>query len=807
MSTENGSTQSNANQPLSAIKRLVNRRLAAAQMTIAWERLWPAIWPVTGVVGLFGAFSLAGLWYLIPGWLHVLVLVGFAIALSRALWHALRTMHWPRRDHAERRLETGSLLDHRPLRALYDRQISGIGDPGSQALWQIHRRRMLDQVKRLRSGWPHPNLARRDPLALRAVVGLLLAIGLVVGSGDAGQRLGAAFQPNFANASEPPASLEAWITPPEYTGHPPIFLTATIVANERSTLDVPIGSTFLAQISGGRTTPSVTLDQDAIPFSAIDANNFRAEIDLNAGTNLTIVRGKTEIAAWALSIILDETPIISFGNPPKPTLRKALELSYKASDDYGLASVRAIVTRAGTDETIEIELPLAGPRLKKASEASFHDLTPHAWAGLKVQLQLAAIDAIERIGRSKMIEMILPERDFSHPVARALIEQRKILTRQPGKRDKVVIALRALSLWPEEYENDSVVHLALRTAQSRLKGDEKKASIQEVQDLLWDTALRLEDGNLSLAQARLRDAQQELMEALARDAPDDEIERLIDQLKQAMEKYLQALSEQAIKQAERGEPGLDPNALNVQEFDLEKMLERARELSQMGAKEAARQLLSQLQNMLENLSAGLMMNPLEQSTQQALRGLNQLMRQQQQLLDQTFRSEQKGQPQPGNSFQGMGQEQEALHRMLGDIMRQLGETALPIPQSMGRAERSMRDARDALNRSSPGQAVGPQSQALDLLREGADALFRSLMAGGDMLDGDIDMEGTGQFDRDPFGRFVGPGGAIDDERVRIPEKSDVQRARDILNELYRRSGQRSRSLIERDYIDRLLRRF
>ena len=61
--------------------------------------------------------------------------------------------------------------------------------------------------------------------------------------------------------------------------------------------------------------------------------------------------------------------------------------------------------------------------------------------------------------------------------------------------------------------------------------------------------------------------------------------------------------------------------------------------------------------------------------------------------------------------------------------------------------------------------------------------------------------------RDPFGRFVGPGGAIDDARVKIPKKSDVQRARNILEELYRRSGQRSRSLSERDYIDRLLRRF
>ena len=81
------------------------------------------------------------------------------------------------------------------------------------------------------------------------------------------------------------------------------------------------------------------------------------------------------------------------------------------------------------------------------------------------------------------------------------------------------------------------------------------------------------------------------------------------------------------------------------------------------------------------------------------------------------------------------------------------------------------------------------------------------MAGGDLLDGDVDMEGSGRFDRDPFGRFVGPGGAIDDDRVKIPEKSDVQRARDILEELYRRSGQRSRSSSERDYIERLLRRF
>lgn len=807
MSMESRSANEKSGESLVGIRRMLDRRLATARLAIAWERLWLAIWPTVAVVGLFAAVSLAGAWYLIPGWLHLIILVGFAVAIVRALWHALHSMRWPDSANAERRLEVASLLDHRPLRALYDRQISGVDDPGSQTLWSAHRRRILAQVKRLRSGWPHPGLARRDPLAFRAIVGLLLTIGVVVGGGDAGQRLLSAFNPNFASAAQQPTAMEAWITPPEYTGFPPIFLTASQTGETQGkTLDVPVGSTFLAQISGPGAAPTVSLDETATPFTAIDELNFRAEVMLEAGSNLSVRRGEANIAAWSLSIIPDEKPTIAFAETPKPTLRKALELAYEASDDYGLTSVQANIRRAGTDEKIEIELPLAGPRLKKASEKSFQDLTPHAWAGLPVQIQLAAIDAIDQVGLSEIVEMVLPEREFTHPIARALIEQRKILAREPAKRDRVATALRALSLLPEKYENDSVVHLALRTAQSRLRSDDKKA-LQDIQDLLWDTALRLEDGNLSLAQARLREAQQALMEALARDAPDEEIQRLMDELKRAMERYLQALSEQAIKQAERGEPGIDPNALNLQEFDLQQMLERARELSQMGARDAARQLLSQLQNMLENLRAGMMMNPLEQSTQQALRGLNQLMREQQQLLDQTFRSEQRGRPEQGSSFPGMGQEQEALRRMLGDIMRQLGETGMQIPQSMGRAERSMRDAREALNQSRPGQAIGPQSEALDLLREGADALFRSLMASGDLLDGDVDMDGTGQFDRDPFGRFVGPGGAIDDERVKIPEKSDIQRARDILEELYRRSGQRSRSLIERDYIDRLLRRF
>ncbi len=50
-------------------------------------------------------------------------------------------------------------------------------------------------------------------------------------------------------------------------------------------------------------------------------------------------------------------------------------------------------------------------------------------------------------------------------------------------------------------------------------------------------------------------------------------------------------------------------------------------------------------------------------------------------------------------------------------------------------------------------------------------------------------------------------GRADTEGVDIPLMSDVQRAREVLDELRRRAGERGRPQDELDYIDRLLRRF
>ena len=42
-----------------------------------------------------------------------------------------------------------------------------------------------------------------------------------------------------------------------------------------------------------------------------------------------------------------------------------------------------------------------------------------------------------------------------------------------------------------------------------------------------------------------------------------------------------------------------------------------------------------------------------------------------------------------------------------------------IPEPFGRAERAMRDATGALQRGQPGEAIGPQTEALDQLQQAA----------------------------------------------------------------------------------------
>jgi hypothetical protein len=156
-----------------------------------------------------------------------------------------------------------------------------------------------------------------------------------------------------------------------------------------------------------------------------------------------------------------------------------------------------------------------------------------------------------------------------------------------------------------------------------------------------------------------------------------------------------------------------------------------------------------------------------------------------------------------------------LRQMLGDMMQGQGDQGGDMPAPMGRAERAMRGAVDALRRAQPGQATGPQTEALDALQQAARAMQQQMMGrnGGPGGTDPGDNDGLEQARRDPFGRMTdenGNGGLDDGGLLRTgksPADYALEKAKAILDELRQRAGERTRPDIERDYIDRLLKQF
>ena len=201
-------------------------KIALAWLAAAWEAAWRAAWPVATVLGAF--LVLAGFDLLpdLPGWLHALILVAFAAALvvaSRPLWR----LRLPDGLAARRRLERDSGIEHRPLTALHDTQATGTSDPLSRVLWQRHLAQRAAQLRLLKPRLPRPRNAEADRFALRGLVVIGLILAVVAAGDDWRGRLGRAFSPGLFGASAATAPrLDLFVTPPSYTGKPPIYLTA-----------------------------------------------------------------------------------------------------------------------------------------------------------------------------------------------------------------------------------------------------------------------------------------------------------------------------------------------------------------------------------------------------------------------------------------------------------------------------------------------------------------------------------------------------------------------------------------------------
>ncbi|HSA81354.1 MAG TPA: TIGR02302 family protein, partial [Geminicoccaceae bacterium] len=585
---------------------------------------------------------------------------------------------------------------------------------------------------------------------------------------------------------------------------------------------------------------SLDLGGQSEAFVAIGEDSAEASLLIGLSGQLRVGSKTQELGVWNIEAIPDQAPSIAFADAPAATHRGVLRSQFLASDDYGVTSIALLMSRLGHDDEVErIELmrPVGGAT--EIDDAAYLDLTPHPWAGLPVVVRLEAVDGLDQRGESEPQEIVLPARPFQHPVARAIIEQRRRLAAEPEARDEIVAALDRLNNSPTLFQNDTAVYLALRSAVRRLLKAETQAALDEIMALLWDTALHLEDGSLSLAERELRELQDALREALAEGASDEELERLMAELERALNEYLDALAQQAqeLDPQQQMQP-LDPNAMQVQRQDLQQMLDMMKEMIRTGAREAAEQMLAQLQELLENLQVA--RNGQMQQGEQMMSQLQQMIQRQQELLDQTFdlsrqpgqegqqgqqgqrgqqgqmgpmqpgaRGGQQGQMQPGGQLGEMALDQEALRRALGELMAAIGEAGAQVPRALGEAELAMRAARDALQEGQPGNALDPEAQALDQLRQGGQAMMQEMQRMYGQGQGQMPGQQYGQApnNRDPLGRSMYNQGGADLWGERVPTELDLGKARAILEELQRRASERQRPVDELDYLHRLLRRF
>jgi len=810
----------------------LGHRLPLAWMAELWERLWPRLWLPVTVLAAFVAVALFDVLPDLSGWLHTGILAAFGVGLLASVVMAWRGFHRPTGADAKRRLERASGLDHRPLTAIEDKLALGGGDPLAEALWRAHWERTRAKVKDLRVGAPRPPVAARDPLAMRGMVMILLVFAGIVAWGDEDTRMMRAFMPSFEPTTESKVTVEAWLTPPEYTGVAPRVVTAE---NAGSSIEVPDGTRIMIQLHGGRGTPRVEHGRQYMNMAALDGGTFQAELLLKFPDRLKVrLRGRN-VVDWAIKIIPDKTPEVSWLKPPAATQSAGTRIEYEAKDDYRIAKIRAFIARRGDHEVIEFPLAVTGTKLAKGN--AIQDLTAHRWAGLDVALIIEAEDDSGQRGKSEVMTFKLPERQFSHPVAREIVKWRKELTENGPDYDtvhKTIMAMNAIAEEPDSFGGDTIVQLALRTIMGRLisasvhdgRSDgqiekETEEAIKVVQPLMWSTALRLEEGGLAAAEREVRDLQRQLMELLQKkDVPDKDIQKLLDQFQQALRDWQKEL-EKDMKQNPDKYANRNPQNQNQQ--DMQNLLDRLRDAINNGDKQALERMLSQLRQMMENQRAqgqGQRMDP-NHPMMKNMRELGDIIRRQQQLMDETHKRQQQrreGQQGDPKEDQRLEKEQSDLQNRLKDLMKQMDEMLGgdgQLPKNFGNAEREMDRAGRALRGRQPGDAVGPQGRALDELRRGAQDAMRQL---GQMFGMQFGPGQPGQFppgdqrnlygpDRDPLGRQTNGLGPLDTQDVKVPTEAERKRVRDILDELRRRASEPGRPTIELDYIDRLLRRF
>ena len=379
---------------------------------------------------------------------------------------------------------------------------------------------------------------------------------------------------------------------------------------------------------------------------------------------------------------------------------------------------------------------------------------------------------------------------------------------------RVVQVLKALTYKPEGLLPDQKAYLRLRvliaeldTSAANLDTKKRDALAEE----MWATALLIEDGDLSSAFEAMKRAQDRLSQAIRNGASPDEIDRLMQEMRQALDAYM-------AQEAEKNAQGLDepnqpdPNSPKITQDQLQAMLDELQSLMQQGRTAEAQDLMQKLRDMMNNMKvtkgdgSGKGGSGKSGSGQQAMKDLGQTLRDQQKLSDDSFRDLQDG----GPNGESLADRQKRLKDQIDQLRRGGTLPGAGDPkgsegrQALDEAGRAMEDAEKALRDGDLPQALDKQAEALDALRQGIQNLGDAMAQNqADQADPNAQSAGP-QGQRDPLGRDGTTGTQMGPDHGLLQGQDVYRRAQELLDEIRKRAGQQGRPDQERSYLNRLL---
>lgn len=768
------------------LPRLTRQRWLARWSMLA-ERAWPEFSPVAALLVLFVCAALLDGPQRLPPLLHAAVLAVVVLSSVLLLRRGFLRITKPSAPEIDRRLEAAAGLRHRPLATLFDRP-AGLGDP---TLWRAHREAATRAVDRLR--WPPPRLSLgpRDPFALQGLLVIGLIACLAIAGTDAPARLGHALWPTLPRAAPvAPPTVTAWATPPGYTGLPPFALPPADGAKE-VLVSLPEGSRVDVAVGGaGATTPVLAAPQPAAPtVEPLDPGNFRATAQPTADGALTVGLGAGTLARWRVSLIPDVAPVVAWSKPPAATRARipAVRFQYTATHAYGVTAMAAEVRLRDRPDAppLMIPLPLPGASAHSAHGSRTEDLTAHPWAGLTVAATPVGRDGAGKEGRGSAAVLLLPERTFSHPMAKALIAARRALVL--GSPAPVADQLDALADDAPAWAQEPAGLAQLRALIPGLRAN--PSAVDAAETGLWTLALKLEEGGPARTAAALARAQTALREGLAAHADRAEIERRAQTLKDALERHAQALAEARRRDPAAARPNLDP---------ARKALDKLRQASRDGKPDEAQADMAELDRALQELreanrdEAARARARSAQARQKGARNqtvMGDMLKREGTLLDHAQGREAGNDPPRGslnfppgglndayrdpslaardaqpNARAADANIQAALRRVLGELMSTHGELTGKVPPELGRADQAMRDGATALRAGQDGVAAANIQRAIEALQKGGQSMRDQVRqkfgppskGGGEGQDGqdqgDQGQDGQGQEGQDAQGQ-------------------------------------------------------